>query len=126
MIKVYQIALTDAEIDAINRGEQTEKTKAYFDRSFDSTFKAENFKHYTHVATVDTRCMEQAFKSMNLWEDTKVTKMVRAVSSMSVGDILEYNGEYFRCASFGFEPLEDYREFTETEKSCGFAGVFAA
>jgi hypothetical protein len=28
MIKVYQIALTDAEIDAINRGEQTEKTKA--------------------------------------------------------------------------------------------------
>jgi hypothetical protein len=127
MIKVYQIALNDAEIDAINRGEQTEKTKAYFERSWPmSTFKAENFQHYTHVATVDTRCMEQAFKSMNLWEDTKVTKMVRAVSSMSVGDILEYNGKYFRCASFGFQPLEDYREFTETEKSCGFTGVFAA
>jgi hypothetical protein len=49
--------------------------------------------------------MEQAFKSMNLWEDTKVTKMVRAVSSMSVGDILEYNGERFRCASFGFTKI---------------------
>lgn len=109
MIKVYQIALNDADIDAINRGEQSAKTKAYFDRSLDSTFKAENFQYYTHVATVDTNSMEQAFESMNLWEDLKVTKMVRAVSSMSVGDILEYNGQLFRCASFGFTQLENYQ-----------------
>jgi len=105
MIKVYQIALTDAEIDAINRGEETEKSKAYFGRSFDSTFKAENFQYYTHVATVDTNDMEKAFEYMNLWNSDKVTKMVRAVSSMSVGDILEYNGERFRCASFGFTKI---------------------
>jgi hypothetical protein len=106
MIKVYQIVLTDAEIDAINHGEETEKTKAYFDRSFERTFKAENFKHYTHVATVDTNSMEEAFESMNLWNNDKVTKVVRAVSSMSVGDILEYNGQLHRCASFGFTALE--------------------
>ena len=106
MIKVYQIALTDAEIDVINSGaEFTPRIKAYFDRSFDSTFKAENFQHYTHVATVDTRSMEKAFEYMNLWNSDKVTKMVRAVSSMSVGDILEYNGELFRCASFGFTKI---------------------
>lgn len=109
MIKVYQIALNDAEIDAINRGEETEKSKAYFSRSLDSTFKAENFQYYTHVATVDTNDMEKAFEYMNLWNSDKVTKMVRAVSSMSVGDILEYNGELFRCASFGFARLENYQ-----------------
>ncbi len=105
MIKVYQIALTDAEIDAINRGEETEKSKAYFGRSFDRTFKAENFQYYTHVATVDTRDLEKAFEYMNLWNSDKVQKVTRLVSSMSVGDILELDGTKFRCASFGFEEI---------------------
>lgn len=105
MIKVYQISLTDAEIDMINSGETSDRIKAYFDRSFEGTFKAENFEHYTHVATVDTNDMEKAFEYMNLWNSDKVAKMVRAVSSMSVGDILEYNGERFRCASFGFDKI---------------------
>lgn len=109
MIKVYQIALTDAEIDAINRGEETEKSKAYFGRSFDRTFKAENFQYYTHVATVDTRDLEKAFEYMNLWNSDKVQKVTRLVSSMSVGDILEYNGQLYRCASFGFALLENYQ-----------------
>ena len=98
MIKVYQIHLTDTEYD----GEHTEKTRAYFDRMFDHTFKAENFKHYTHVANVYTNDMEEAFRLMNLWEDeSKVEKLGRC-SSMSVGDILEVDGKLHRCASFGF------------------------
>ena len=109
MIKVYQIALTDAEIDAINRGEETEKSKAYFGRSFDRTFKAENFQYYTHVATVDTRDLEKAFEYMNLWNSDKVQKVTRLVSSMSVGDILELDGQLYRCASFGFTQLENYQ-----------------
>jgi hypothetical protein len=110
MIKVYQIQLTNAEIDMINSGETSDRIKAYFDRSFDGTFKAENFQYYTHVATVDTNDMEKAFEYMNLWNSDKVTKMVRAVSSMSVGDILEYNGQLYRCASFGFTQLENYQK----------------
>lgn len=109
MIKVYQIALTDAEIDMINNGETSDRIKAYFDRSFDGTFKAENFQYYTHVATVDTRDMEKAFEYMNLWNSDKVQKVTRLVSSMSVGDILEYNGQLYRCASFGFALLENYQ-----------------
>lgn len=109
MIKVYQIALTDADIDAINRGEETEKSKAYFGRSFDRTFKAENFQYYTHVATVDTRDLEKAFEYMNLWNSDKVQKVTRLVSSMSVGDILELDGQLYRCASFGFTQLENYQ-----------------
>ena len=105
MIKVYQIQLTDAEVDALNRGEQFEKGKAYFSRMFDGTFKPEIFEHYTHVANVATDNMEQAFELMNLWNDeTKVERLGRC-SSMSVGDILEVDGQRFRCASFGFTAL---------------------
>jgi hypothetical protein len=106
MIKVYQIQLTDAEFDMINSGETSDRIKAYFDRSWPmSTFKAENFQYYTHVATVDTRDLEKAFEYMNLWNSDKVQKVTSTVSSMSVGDILEYNGTKFRCASFGFEEI---------------------
>lgn len=108
MIKVYQIQLTDEEIAAINRGEENEKSVAYFGRSFERTFKAENFKHYTHVANVDVHDMEEAFHIMNLWDDEYKVERLGACSSMSVGDILEHDGKLYRCASFGFTPLEDY------------------
>jgi len=110
MIKVYQIQLTNAEIDMINDGETNDRIKAYFDRSFEGKFKAENFQYYTHVATVDTRDMEKAFEYMNLWNSDKVQKITRVVSSMSVGDILEYNGQLYYCASFGFELLANYQK----------------
>lgn len=106
MIKVYQIQLTNAEIDMINSGETSDRIKTYFNRRHDGTFKAENFQHYTHVATVDTRDMEKAFEYMNLWHNDKVQKVTSSVSSMSVGDILECNGEFYLCASFGFTLIE--------------------
>lgn len=108
MIKVYQIQLTDAEVDAINRGEESEKSKAYFARSFERTFKAEYFQFYTHVANLDTGDMEEAFELMNLWEnESKIEKLGRC-SSMSVGDILEVDGKLYRCSSFGFNSLDQY------------------
>jgi hypothetical protein len=94
----------------INSGETSDRIKAYFDRSFEGKFKAENFQYYTHVATVDTRDMEKAFEYMNLWNSDKVQKITRVVSSMSVGDILEYNGQLYYCASFGFELLANYQK----------------
>jgi hypothetical protein len=115
MIKVYQIQLTDAEVDAINNGETSDRIKAYFDRSFESTFKSENFQHYTHVANVDVDGFEQAFVAMNLWEESSLFDRVELVgsgsfrcSSMSVGDIVaDHDGTLYRCASFGFTKLED-------------------
>ena len=104
MIKVYQIQLTDAEIAAVNNGETSDRIKAYFDRSFERTFKAENFVHYDHVANVDTNDMEEAFAAMNLWEGATVEKL-GTCSSMSVGDILEVDGKLFRCASCGFDAI---------------------
>ncbi len=109
MIKVYQIQLTDAEIAAINRGEESEKSKAYFARSFERTFKPEMFEHYTHVANVHTNDMEEAFREMNLWLDVNMVEPFGNCSSMSVGDILEMeDGSLHRVASFGFSALEQY------------------
>jgi hypothetical protein len=106
MIKVYQIQLTDAEFWMINSGETSPKIKAYFDRSFDSMFKAENFQYYTRVADVYTNDMEDAFRLMNLWEQPELVVKLGRCSSMSVGDIVEMdNGERYRCASFGFEEI---------------------
>ena len=108
MIKVYQSQLTDAEVAAVNNGETSDRIKAYFDRSFEGTFKAENFKYYTHVANVDLDNMENAFEAMNLWEESiyfeDIFKLAPC-SSMSVGDILDVNGTLFRCASFGFDAI---------------------
>ena len=110
MIKVYQIQLTDAEIAAVNNGESSDRIKAYFDRSFESSFKAENFQYYTHVANVDTNDMEEAYKLMNLWEDESKVEKLGPCSSMSVGDILIIEcGWIYRCASFGFALLENYQ-----------------
>ena len=76
MIKVYQIQLTDLEIAIANEGGSTPKMKAYFDRSFEHTFKAENFQYYTHVANVNTNDMEEAFEAMNLWDGERPKPMV--------------------------------------------------
>ena len=115
MIKVYQIQLTDLEITIANEGGSTPKLKAFFDRSFESTFKAENFQYYTHVANVDVDGFEQAFRAMNLWEDDENFDRVERLgscSSMSVGDILEdHDGKLYRCASFGFTALQSLRSY---------------
>ena len=107
MIKVYQIRLTDAEVDAINRDEIFPKQQAFFDRSLDSRFKPEYFEHYTHVANVPTNEMEEAFMAMNLWEESGIeVERLGPCSSMSVGDILELeDGSRYRCASWGFTAL---------------------
>ena len=107
MIKVYQIQLTDAEIAAVNNGETSDRIKAYFDRSFEGTFKSENLQYYTHVATVDTNDMEEAYELMNLWEDESKVEKLGPCSSMSVGDILVIEcGWIYRCASFGFDEIK--------------------
>lgn len=106
MIKVYQFALTGEEIDAINGGVMNDKAHAYFSRMTSRKFNTDNFKFYTHVANVLTDDLEQAFESMNLWEDNLVIKTNLDCVSMSVGDILVMNGKYYHCATCGFEQVE--------------------
>ena len=107
MIKVYQIRLTDADHHLSDCGVITPRIKAYFDRMFDHTFKAENFQYYDHVANIKTQDFETAFELTNLWNDPSRVEKLGRCSSMSVGDILEDDdGKLYRCASFGFDALE--------------------
>ncbi len=112
MIKVYQIQLTNEEVDIINTdGEWTPRIKAFFGRNIDSKFEAENFQYYNHVANVATNDMDEAFRAMNLWDGMEdMVEKFGPCSSMSVGDILEMeDGSKYRCASFGFTLLENYQ-----------------
>lgn len=110
MIKVYQIQLTDEEINEINTSAEMPingKIKAFMNRSFSTLFKAEDFQYYTHVANVDVDGFEQAFEAMNLWDEAEYRiEKLGPCSSMSVGDIVaDHDGTLYRCASFGFERI---------------------
>lgn len=109
MIKVYQISLSDYEqrLIEIEGWAANAKIKAYADRLFDRLFEVGSFKFYEPVAIVAAEDLEEAFKLMNLWEEPeRVQKLKLRVPSMSVGDILEKDGEFYRVASFGFDKLE--------------------
>jgi hypothetical protein len=109
MIKVYQIQLTDAEIQELNsKGwgglEADTRLAAYRDRGL--KFKSKYFQFYDHVANVDAADLEEAFTLMNLWNDESKVERLGPLSSMSVGDILETeDGQRYRCASFGFTAI---------------------
>jgi len=110
MLNVYQIILTDAEIKEVNeRGwEASEKSWVYSSRSFenDVVFFEDNFKHYKHVADVDSDDLEEAFHLMNMWSDPNRVKMIAdEVMSMSVGDIIKMDEDFYVCMSFGFEKM---------------------
>lgn len=109
MIKVYQISLSDYEhrLIEIEGWAANAKIKAYADRLFDRKFEIGSFKFYEPVAIVDADSMDVAFELMNLWEQPeRIQKLKMRVPSMSVGDILEKDGEFYRVASFGFDKLE--------------------
>lgn len=107
MIKVFQIALTDVEVNLINtKGwEATPRTQAagkYYDQRTE-----EDFALYNHVANVETNDMEEAFMLMNLWEQPERITKIGQCHSLSVGDFLEMaDGSRFLCASFGFNPIK--------------------
>lgn len=107
MLKVYQIHLNDIEYILVNEQgwSASPKTKAYSSAQFGQV-DTDTFKYYTHVANVATDDMEQAFESMNLWNDNLVEKVADRCSSMSVGNvIMTEEGDFYVCASFGFEKV---------------------
>lgn len=110
-IKVYQFILSDEEVDLVNEKGwgANDRIKAYADRSFkkDPAFFEDNFNQYNHVANVQADDLEDAFRLMNVWDDLgRVSRVAAEVMSMSVGDILEKDGEFYFCASIGFKKLD--------------------
>lgn len=108
MIKIYQIQLSNDQIDLINeKGHDAvpanmAKMSATFGR-----FKSSFFEFYTEAYEVETDDLNKAFEWTNLWNNQeRVDVLGDHGHSSSVGDLFELDGEFFVCADVGFEKVE--------------------
>jgi len=110
--KVYQIQLTDAEIDLINeKGHNAvHKQSLKLDMNFkDNTgaiaADAFNRGYYTHVANITADTLEGVFHVGNMGPEENIERMSR-MHSISIGDIVETaDGEQSVVATFGFKEV---------------------
>ena len=112
--KVYQIQLTDAEIDMVNEGVQVRKhvlkTHMFGKSVMPSATKAMYLGYYDHVLTVDAKNLEDVFYIGNFMDDRNLDK-VRVhgtFSSVSVGDVIvDENDHAFVVDTYGFQMLPE-------------------
>jgi hypothetical protein len=113
MITVYQIQLTDEQINAVNAGLQVEAFTVRRNMQFgfdESKFSEDYLKHYTKGWVINTNDLEEAFAVANGMGDRyKGTRVGRAYSA-SVGDIfVNEEGDCFICDTFGFVAVGYYK-----------------
>jgi hypothetical protein len=114
MITVYQIQLTDEEIDTVNsRGREAvpaAMAKTRMGIGFDhSKFSEDYIQYYRPIYEVETSDLESAFMATNLWEDNKYTvRRLAQGSSSSVGDIFVKDGDCYIVDTFGFVAVGYY------------------
>lgn len=117
MIKIFQIILTNAEIDLINSSPlghtAVERQIHKMDLSMGCQLTTEMLYSFEHTMTVDTDDLEEAFHVTNLWNDeSSITRVSERQASTSVGDMLvTSNGDTYICAAVGFQ-LVDMNELT--------------
>ncbi len=111
--KVYQIQLTDAEIDLINEKghDAVHKQSLKLDMNFRKNDKgvvagdAVRRGYYTHVANINADTLEGVFHVGNMGPEENIERMSR-MHSISVGDIVEdETGKQSVVASFGFKEV---------------------
>ena len=110
--KVYQIQLTDAEIDLINEKghDAVHKQSLKLDMNFkDNTgaiaADAFNRGYYTHVANITADTLEGVFHVGNMGPEENIERMSR-MHSISIDDIVENaDGEQSVVATFGFKEV---------------------
>lgn len=117
MITVFQIQLTQEQIDEVNeKGHHAVPAQA---AKLNVMFGADNFRvndlqYYTETMQVDTDNLEEAFELTNLWnKPERVTRIGNAQSSTSVGDIFRKGDRYYMVDSFGFAPLMLFNDEVE-------------
>lgn len=109
MITVFQIQLTDEQINEVNEKghESVPAQRAKLNVMFGADkFRYGDLKYYKETMQVDTDDLEEAFALTNLWnEPDRVARVGNAQSSTSVGDIFRKGDRYYMVDSFGFSPL---------------------
>ena len=114
MITIYQIKMTNDQIDAFNAGQSVPSIEAKRTLMIGaSKFTPDMLQYFTEVARVDTNDLEEAFELTNLWEDmSKVEKFTR-MSSTSVGDIFLKGDTFYMVDNFGFKALRLFNDEAE-------------
>jgi hypothetical protein len=114
MIRIYQIQLTNEEIDQVNlkgcfSAVPAALVKTRMGMGFNhSKFSEDYIQYYRPVYEVDTNDLDVAFEATNLWEGTSVRCLSRG-SSSSVGDIfVNDEGDCFIVDNFGFVAVGHY------------------
>ena len=114
MITIYQIPLSNEQVDAFNAGKPVPSIEAKRKLMFGSKdFTPDMLRYYTAVANVHTKDLEVAFEVTNLWENPEMVDKFRKMSSTSVGDIFALEGRFFMVDSFGFEELRLFADEIE-------------
>lgn len=112
---VYQIQLTDAEVDLINEKGHNAVAKHVAKLDMDMDFSgnkigdlaADALKsgYYTHVANIEAQSLEEVFQIGNIGPEENIKRLTR-MSSLSVGNIIvDPEGAHHVVAAFGFKPL---------------------
>ncbi len=111
--KVYQIQLTDAEIDLINEKghdavhKQSLKLDMNFSKNDTGVVAGDAFKrgYYTHVANINADTLEGVFHVGNMGPEENIERMSR-MHSISVGDNVEdQTGKQSVVPNFGFKEV---------------------
>lgn len=80
-----------------------------FHPSFDYEENKVNLEEYRLVfesSRYDNSNLEEIFEYFNVWEDEFGT-IKQTFRSLSVGDIVELNGKFFRCEPIGWKDMTD-------------------
>jgi hypothetical protein len=116
--KVFQINLTDEEVDTINRtGDHGAVSKNVLRMKIDivNRFKPvghlvkEAFEkgYYEHVSNITANSLDGVFHVGNMGPEENIERFL-PMHSLSVGDvIMDENGMYHMVASFGFDEVDE-------------------
>ena len=98
MIKVYQIQDQEALHPACT---------FTYGMPVSSAFKpGDHLDKYVHVADLDAKTLNEAFEVGNIGPEEKYTRF-SSMHSVSIGDILELDGEKFIVGRRGFDNLKE-------------------
>ena len=110
--KLYQIHLTDAEVDQVNaKGHNSvPKQKLKLDMNFcdniaEISKTAMDLGYYTHVSNIEADSLEGVFEVGNIGPEQNITRL-KPMHSVSVADVVETpEGVRHVVASVGFQEL---------------------
>jgi hypothetical protein len=107
---LYQIHLTDEQIDEVNAGKNPDFYQKYvgITMSPDALNVLDVRDMYSKVAVIEADNLEQVYAIGNIGPESAITRLAR-MKSVSVGDVVvDRYGAAYVCATFGWSEVEGF------------------